>query len=88
MKNFTVPSSINFAKEISNLSLDEGAVMDSFDIKSLVINIPLKETIDIVISKLFESGNEYIDCSLNNNIDKIHTLKKSDFRDLLKKSSS
>ena len=60
--------------------------MASFDIKSLFTNIPLKETIEIIISKLFESGNEYIACSLNNNIDEIHTLKKSDFRDLLEKA--
>ena len=86
INNFTVPSSFKFAKEISNLSLDEGSVMASFDIKSLFTNIPLKETIEIIISKLFESGNEYIDCSLNNNIDEIHTLKKSDFRDLLEKA--
>ena len=38
INNLTVPISFKFAKEISNLRLDEGAVMVSFDIKSLFTN--------------------------------------------------
>ena len=54
--------------------------------KSLFTNIPLKETIEIIIDKLFQSNQEFIDCFLNNDEDEVHCLKKSQFRDLLEKA--
>ena len=50
---FTVPSFFDFVKEITNLNYNE-CFIASFDITSLFTNIPLAETIDICINKLFD----------------------------------
>ena len=45
--------------------------MASFDVKSLFTNIPLDETIDIIINKCFASATHY------------HAISRDQFRDLL-----
>ena len=51
---------------------DHNYFMCSFDIKSLFINVPLEETIEVVIKNVFGRKR------------KINGLSKSDFQDLLK----
>ena len=51
---------------------DHNSFMCSFDIDSLFTNVPLEETIEIVIKNVFGRKR------------KIDGLSKSDFRDLLK----
>ena len=52
--NFTIKDSFSFAKEISNFPAD-GLFMSSFDVKSLFTNIPLKETINIILYEFFDN---------------------------------
>ena len=51
--DFTIKDSFSFAEEVS--SFDCAYYMTSFDIESLFTNIPLEETINIRVDKLFES---------------------------------
>ena len=54
--DFSVKDSFMFAREISNLNFNaSNHFMASFDIRSLFTNIPVKETCDIILSKLFPS---------------------------------
>ena len=48
---YTIKDSFSFAEEL--LSFDSNLVMASFDVESLFINIPLKETIDLCVDILF-----------------------------------
>ena len=52
--NFTIKDSFSFAEEVS--SFDCAHYMTSFDIESLFTNIPLEETINICIDKIFENN--------------------------------
>ena len=82
---YTVPSTFQFAKEVCNLnfSLEPSEItFASFDVKSLFTNIPLNETINIILDCLFKD-NEHLDCSLFDKTDDIHTLNRSQFKELL-----
>ena len=61
--------SFSFAEEVS--SFDCAHYMTSFDVESLFINIPLEETINICVDKLFEKNT------------KVNNLTKESFRFLL-----
>ena len=52
---YTVNDSFFFAKEIQNYKYNNSDIIASFDIKSLYTNIPLIETINIIINLVFES---------------------------------
>ena len=67
--DFTIKDSFSFAEEVS--SFDCAHYMTSFDIESLFINIPLEETINICVEKLFENNT------------KVSNLTKESFRYLL-----
>ena len=56
---YTVKDSFSFVKEISEINFND-CVMASFDIKSLFTNIPLNETIEICLNRLFENDEEKI----------------------------
>jgi hypothetical protein len=82
---YTVPSTFHFAKEVCNLdftSEPSEISFASFDVKSLFTNIPLNETINIILNILFKD-NEYLDCSLFGNTNDIHVLNRSQFKELL-----
>ena len=82
---YTIPSSFHFAKEVCNLDFSletEEITFASFDVKSLFTNIPLNETINIILDCLFKD-NEFLDCSLFGNMDEIHCLSRSQFKELL-----
>ena len=67
--DFTIKDSFSFAEEVS--SFDCGHYMTSFDIESLFTNIPLEETINICVDRLFENNT------------KVNNLTKESFRSLL-----
>ena len=54
--NFTIKDLFSFAEEVS--SFDCAYYMTSFDIESLFTNIPLEETINICVEKLFENNTK------------------------------
>ena len=66
---YTVKDSFNFATEI--VELDSSSFMGSLDIDSLFTNITLEETIEISTNNLFK------------NSDIVHSLKKSEFKEIL-----
>ena len=49
---YSISNSTNFVKEVCSLSFDSNIVMASFDVKSLFTNIPLKETIEIIMANI------------------------------------
>ena len=67
---YTLKDSFEFVSMIDKQ--DHNSFMCSFDIDSLFTNVPLEETIEIVIKNVFGRKR------------KINGLSKSDFRDLLK----
>ena len=50
---YTVPSSFQFCNEIQQLNCNTVHTMSSFDVESLFTNVPLYETIDLVVRELF-----------------------------------
>ena len=67
--DFTIKDSFSFAEEVS--FFDSAYYMTSFDIESLFTNIPLEETINIGVDKIFENNT------------KVNNLTKESFRSLL-----
>ena len=67
---FCIKDSFAFAREIQNAQ--SIPFMCSFDVKSLFTNVPLLETIDICVQKLFQHQN-----------DLVHGMSSSEFRYLL-----
>ena len=54
---FTVENSYEFVSQISNFSYKNSYFMTSFDVSNLFTNIPLTETIDIILNSLFPNLN-------------------------------
>ena len=93
--NFTIKDSFSFAKEISDFPCEKSSLA-SFDVKSLFTNIPLQETLDIILFELFEnpenSGNitlgenekKLLICPLPGNVEEeVVYYDKETFRKLL-----
>ena len=55
--DYTVNDSLSFVKEIENYKCNNSDIMASFDIKSLYTNIPLIETINIIIDLVFANNS-------------------------------
>ena len=69
---FTINDTFTFVKELRELNINTNdVIMASFDVKSLFTNIPLDETINIIIDKCFASATHY------------HSISRDQFRDLL-----
>ena len=95
--DFTVHSSFKFAQEICSIN-PEGLHMASFDVKSLFTNIPLQETIDIILFEIFDNpenednilfhdnGTKYFPCHLPDKPDEIFSFTKDHFKRLLELS--
>ena len=66
---YTIKDSFSFCEELKNFNTN--LIMASFDVESLFTNIPLQETIDLCVQKLFEDKN-FID-----------GLSKDSFREML-----
>ena len=57
---YTITDTFSYVEELRNLDLDTSKVfMASFDISSLFTNIPIDETIDIIINRLFSSSTQF-----------------------------
>ena len=52
---YSVENSYKFAQEIQNQGDSSGLFMASFDVENLFTNIPLQETIQIIVQQLFSS---------------------------------
>ena len=68
---YTVNNTYDFKEELKSLEYPEEIFMASFDITSLFTNVPVRETIDIVLNSLYE-GQETV-----------HNICKSQFKKLL-----
>ena len=90
---FTVHSSFEFAKEIVEINA-QGLHMASFDVTSLFTNIPLQETIDIIISEIFENpqysnliecfrNEKFFKCFLPDNESEISYFNKDQMKEFL-----
>ena len=56
----TITDTFSFVQELLNLPFNtNNVVMASFDIKSLFTNIPLDETIDIIVNKCFSNASRF-----------------------------
>ena len=71
INQYTVKNSFSFVNNLCNINNTNHLIMSSFDIESLFTQIPLQETIDIILEKLFS------DC------DKFHNFNKTQFKSLL-----
>ena len=74
---YTVNSSFSFVKEITSTSFPHSTVMISFDVSSLFTNIPLDETVNIILDSLFSEINIITSngCSFN----RAHSKKLLEF---------
>ena len=70
--DYTLKNSFEFAKFINERNFNN-CTMASFDIESLFTNIPVDETIDIIIDSFYN----------NNNNDKFMKFSKDEFKKLL-----
>ena len=52
-----VESSFKFIERIKDMNVQEGAVMVSFYVKNLFTNIPLSDTVNIIIEELYDIRN-------------------------------
>ena len=57
---FTVKDSFSFSDEITKFDSADQLIMASFDIKSLVKNIPLDETIDICANSMYANNKTFL----------------------------
>ena len=64
---FTINDTFSFVKESRELQINTNdVIMASFDVKSHFTNIPLDDTIDIIINKCFPSATQYtLSCHLS-----------------------
>ena len=71
---YTVKDSFSFSKEISGFNA-KGLFMASFDVKSLFTNIPLHETIEIILFELFDNPENDSNILLGSNEEKLLECK-------------
>ena len=56
INQYSVKDSFTFVRELGGLNIRNG-VMASFDVKSLFTNIPIQETLNICLNKLYENND-------------------------------
>ena len=82
---YTIPSTLNFAKELVDLDLSSHSsevVFASFDVTSLFTNIPVQETIEIILNRLFQDNDFIFD-----NYECQSALNKCQLKELLQLAS-
>ena len=52
-KKYTVENSYQFCHDIVNIPNSDSLLMASFDVENSFTNVPLYETIDIILSQLY-----------------------------------
>ena len=53
VNQFTITDCLEFAKEVHALTLKDDELLVSYDVVSLFMNVPLKETIQILANRAF-----------------------------------
>jgi hypothetical protein len=53
INEYTITDAFDFADEIRNLSVNEDDILVSYDVTALFTNVPLDETINILVNKAF-----------------------------------
>lgn len=56
VNDFTIKNSYEFVNDVRQLKANDNMYMASFDVENLFTNIPVKETIDICTSSLFQNA--------------------------------
>ena len=56
---YTLKNSYEFKETIENMHFPTNVVIASFDITSLYTNVPIQETIEIAVNKVFDVGNGF-----------------------------
>ena len=77
---FAVRDTFTFVEEITKID-SKNTFMASFDVKSLFTNIPLEETISIIINELFQN-KEVLEVKLENSGDIVY-YNRTDFKSFL-----
>ena len=62
---YTINNSYEFKEQISSMEFAEEVFVASFDVTSLFTNVPVRETVDIVLGSLYE--NEEMICGMTRN---------------------
>lgn len=53
VNHYTISDTLSFTEEIQNLDINKNNILVSYDVTSLFTNIPLQETIEITVEKVF-----------------------------------
>ena len=53
INEYTITDAFDFADEIRNVSVNEDDILVSYDVTALFTNVPLDETINILVNKAF-----------------------------------
>ena len=60
VNEYTVENSFKFCQDVGNLSNSDNLFMASFDVENLFTNVPLNETINIILDQLFTLPNSTV----------------------------
>ena len=63
---YTIKNSFEFAREVTSINNSNSCHMCSFDVQSLFTQIPLAETINIMIDLVFENNQHFHSFNRNN----------------------
>ena len=64
INEYTLENSYAFAEQISKIKNSNKFTMASFDVENLFTNVPLNETIDICVDKIFENNSSFLGLNL------------------------
>ena len=74
---YTLLNSMELVDSIKGFNFKEGMVMTSFDIESLYTNVPVKETIELLVNHIYDTEGT-----------SVRNMKKKTFKDLLNIATS
>ena len=75
LNQYTISDIFSFSEDLRNMSLNESDILVSYDVSSLFTNVPLDETIYILVEKAFKNNWFNVTNKLN--------ISKSDLVELL-----
>ena len=73
VNEYTITDAISFSEEIRNLPIYEDSILVSYDVTALFTNVPLNETINILVDKAFT--NDWFNQSYDLNLQKDQLAK-------------
>ena len=56
LNQYTVTDTFDFTNEIHELKINKGEILVSYDVSSLFTNVPLDETIEILVNRAFSNN--------------------------------